>query len=229
MYRNVSPSRLSFMAGLGWTKQSDTPCSAPQLQENEATLEKGRQIDAAERQAIRDAQPKPPALKPGEPEPEAHRNIPENPGLEAWRKASQNFGQLASGLENSSLPPLSAMGKILNGALDPDPVKGAQKVGEALASLLRGGAGARADAVLVCAAAVGKNDQHGNPKAQQAADEKLQEAEKKLKELESKPNKTPEDKEAIKKAKAQVDHWRKKRREVSENHSKVAKGSGGRR
>jgi hypothetical protein len=70
----------------------------------------------------------------------------------------------------------------------------------------------------------GKNAQHTNQKAIEAAKKKLDEAKKQLDELKPKPNKTKEDNQLLEKLKKQIKHLQTKVNETGENHSQKAKG-----
>ena len=71
----------------------------------------------------------------------------------------------------------------------------------------------------------GKNAQHANQKARDAAKEKYDTYKKELDQIKSKPNKTKEDKEQIQKMEKKVKHEKQKMDNTGENHSRKAKGN----
>jgi RHS repeat-associated protein len=71
----------------------------------------------------------------------------------------------------------------------------------------------------------GKNAQHSNAKAREAAKQKYEAAKGEYEKLKSKTKKTKIDKEAEIKAKKQMEHWKRKMDETGENHSQKAKGN----
>ena len=71
----------------------------------------------------------------------------------------------------------------------------------------------------------GKNAQHTNQKARNAASEKYEAAKKQYEELNSRPNKTKETVVAREAARKQMKHWKQKMDNTGENHSQKAKGT----
>ena len=70
----------------------------------------------------------------------------------------------------------------------------------------------------------GKNGQHANQKARDAAEKRYQEAVKKRDEMRAKTNKTKEDRKELDKLERQVKHEKQKMENTGENHSRQAKG-----
>jgi hypothetical protein len=71
----------------------------------------------------------------------------------------------------------------------------------------------------------GKNAQHANPKARDAAEERYKAAKREYETMKSKPNKTKEDKKALGKLKTTAEHEKKQMDFTGENHSGKGKGS----
>jgi RHS repeat-associated protein len=71
----------------------------------------------------------------------------------------------------------------------------------------------------------GKNAQHSNAKAREAARQRYESAKKEFEALRSKPKKTKEDVELMKKAEKQMKHWKQKMDNTGENHSQTPKGN----
>jgi len=70
----------------------------------------------------------------------------------------------------------------------------------------------------------GKNGKHSNPKAREQAEQEYQKVRKEYDQWDRKPNKTPEDKEYIKKLRKLLERLRSKKDFSGENHSQKHKG-----
>ncbi len=71
----------------------------------------------------------------------------------------------------------------------------------------------------------GKNGKHANPKAREQAEREYQKKREELEKWDKKPNKTPKDKEYIKKLRKLLERLRQKKDFSGENHSQKHKGS----
>lgn len=71
----------------------------------------------------------------------------------------------------------------------------------------------------------GRNEKHANPKARESAKQQYEKAKQELQQWDKKPNKTPEEKEYVKKLRKLVEHLRKKKDFSGENHSQKYKGN----
>jgi len=70
----------------------------------------------------------------------------------------------------------------------------------------------------------GKNGKHANPKARESAEKEFQKVKEELQQWDRKPNKTPEDKDFIKKLRKALEKLRQKKDFSGENHSQKPKG-----
>lgn len=70
-----------------------------------------------------------------------------------------------------------------------------------------------------------KNGKHSNPKARESAEQQYEKAKQEFQQWDRKPNKTPEEKEYVKKLRKLVEHLRKKKDFTGENHSQKYKGN----
>lgn len=70
----------------------------------------------------------------------------------------------------------------------------------------------------------GKNGKHANAKARESAEQEYQRIKEQLQEWNKKPNKTPEDKDFIKKLRKLLERLRQKKDFSGENHSQKNKG-----
>lgn len=70
----------------------------------------------------------------------------------------------------------------------------------------------------------GRNGKHANPKARESAEQEYQRVKEQFQEWDKKPNKTPEEKEFIKKLRKMLEKLRKKKDFSGENHSQKHKG-----
>lgn len=70
----------------------------------------------------------------------------------------------------------------------------------------------------------GKNGKHANPKARESAEKEYQKVKEELQQWDRKPNKTPEDKDFIKKLRKVLEKLRQKKDFSGENHSQKPKG-----
>ncbi|MFB6454391.1 RHS repeat domain-containing protein [Chitinophaga sp. Hz27] len=71
----------------------------------------------------------------------------------------------------------------------------------------------------------GKNGQHANQRARDAAKERYEKAKAEYEKARSKPNKTKDDKREVERLKKSVDHEKRNVDKTGENHSQKAKGS----
>ena len=71
----------------------------------------------------------------------------------------------------------------------------------------------------------GKNEKHANPKARDSAQQQYEKAKQEFEFWDKKPNKTPEEKNFVKKLRKLVEHLRKKKDFTGENHSQKNKGN----
>jgi len=71
----------------------------------------------------------------------------------------------------------------------------------------------------------GKNGKHANQKARERAEEEYQKVKDELQQWDRKPNKTPEDKDFIKKLRKALERLREKKDFGGENHSQKFKGN----
>ncbi|HMI20712.1 MAG TPA: hypothetical protein VK533_14340 [Sphingomonas sp.] len=79
--------------------------------------------------------------------------------------------------------------------------------------------------ILPAKGSPGKNDAHINQERKAAANKAAAEAKTNLENLQKKPNKTPQDKKDIDKAKRNYDHLKKQAEATGENHSQRKKGN----
>lgn len=70
----------------------------------------------------------------------------------------------------------------------------------------------------------GRNGKHANPKARESAEQEYLKAKIEFEQWDKKPNKTPDDKEHIKKLRRLLDKLKKKKDFSGENHSQKHKG-----
>ena len=70
-----------------------------------------------------------------------------------------------------------------------------------------------------------KNGKHANPKARESAQQQHEKAKQEFQQLDKKPNKTPEEKDYLKKLRKLVEHLRQKKDFTGENHSQKFKGN----
>ena len=70
----------------------------------------------------------------------------------------------------------------------------------------------------------GKNGKHANIKARESAEQEYEKVREQLQEWSRKPNKTPEDKDFIKKLRKLLERLRQKKDFSGENHSQKPKG-----
>lgn len=70
----------------------------------------------------------------------------------------------------------------------------------------------------------GKNGKHANLKARESAEQEYQKVKEELQKWDRKPNKTPEDKDFIKKLRKTLEKLRQKKDFSGENHSQKPKG-----
>jgi hypothetical protein len=76
----------------------------------------------------------------------------------------------------------------------------------------------------------GRNGKHANPKARESAEQNYQRVKEEIDRLQNprpgrSPEKTPEEKELLKKLQKQLEHWKRKKDWTGENHSRKAKGN----
>lgn len=71
----------------------------------------------------------------------------------------------------------------------------------------------------------GRNGKHANQKAREKAEEEYQKVKEELQQWDRKPNKTPEDKDFIKKLRKALERLREKKDFTGENHSQKFKGN----
>lgn len=71
----------------------------------------------------------------------------------------------------------------------------------------------------------GKNGKHVNQKARESAEKEYQKVKEELQQWDRKPNKTPEDKDFIKKLRKALEKLRQKKDFSGENHSQKHKGN----
>lgn len=71
----------------------------------------------------------------------------------------------------------------------------------------------------------GKNGKHANQKARERAEEEYQKVKEELQQWDRKPNKTPDDKDYIKKLSKMLERLRSKKDFTGENHSQKFKGN----
>lgn len=71
----------------------------------------------------------------------------------------------------------------------------------------------------------GKNGKHANQKARESAEQEYQKVKEELQQWDRKPNKTPEDKDFIKKLRKALEKLRQKKDFSGENHSQKHKGN----
>lgn len=70
----------------------------------------------------------------------------------------------------------------------------------------------------------GKNGKHANPKVRESAEQEYLKVKQEFEQWDKKPNKTPKDKEYIKKLRKLLEKLRKKKDFSGENHSQKHKG-----
>ena len=71
----------------------------------------------------------------------------------------------------------------------------------------------------------GKNGKHANPKARESAEREYQKVKAEFEQWDRKPNKTPDDKDYIKKLRKALEKLRQKKDFSGENHSQKHKGN----
>ena len=71
----------------------------------------------------------------------------------------------------------------------------------------------------------GKNGKHANAKARESAEREYQKVKEELQQWDRKPNKTPNDKDYIKKLRKMLERLRNKKDFAGENHSQKYKGN----
>lgn len=70
----------------------------------------------------------------------------------------------------------------------------------------------------------GKNGKHANPKARESAEREYQKVKQEFEQCDRKPNKTPQEKDYIKKLRKALEKLRQKKDFSGENHSQKNKG-----
>ncbi len=70
-----------------------------------------------------------------------------------------------------------------------------------------------------------RNGKHANPKARESAQQQFEKAKQEYEYWDKKPNKTPDEKEFLKKLRKLLEHLRKKKDFTGENHSQKNKGN----